>query len=40
MVILIQLVEALHEQHLGDLLDGGERIGDAAGPEFVPELVD
>jgi hypothetical protein len=20
--------------------DGGERVGDAAGPEFVPELVD
>lgn len=36
----IQIIEPLHEQQVSDLLDGGERIGDAAGPESVPELVD
>ena len=41
-LLLIQrLVEPLHEQQIGDLLDGGERIRlDATTPEFVPELVD
>jgi hypothetical protein len=37
---LVQLVEPLHEQQIGDLLDGGEWVADAAAPEFVPELVD
>ena len=37
---LVQLVQPLHEQQVGDLLDGGERVADAAAPEFVPELVD
>ncbi len=40
LLFLVQLVETLHEQQIGDLLDGGERVGDAAGPELVPELVD
>jgi len=40
LLLLVQLVEPFHEQQVGDLLNGGERIGDAAGPEFVPELVD
>ncbi|SST08196.1 Uncharacterised protein [Acinetobacter baumannii] len=35
----------LHVEHAGkhqvaDLLDYGQRVGDAAGPEFFPELVD
>jgi len=40
LTLLIQLIEPLHEQQIGDLLDGGERIADATTPEFVPELVD
>jgi hypothetical protein len=40
LLFLVQLVEPLHEQQVGDLLDGGKRVGDAAAPEFVPELVD
>ena len=34
------LVEPAHEQQVGDLLDHLERIGDAARPEGVPDLVD
>ena len=33
-------VEQAREHQEGDLLDDGERIGDAAGPEIGPELVD
>jgi transposase len=40
LLFLIQLVEPLHEQQIGDLLDSGERVGDSTGPELVPELVD
>ena len=35
----VQVVEALEEQQIGDLLDDFERIGDAAGPEGIPEGV-
>ena len=31
-----QLIETLHEQEVSDLLDGGERVTDAARPEFLP----
>ena len=34
------LVEAAHEQQVGDLLDHLERIGDAARPEGIPHIVD
>jgi hypothetical protein len=33
-------LQPFHEQQVGDLLDGGERVADATTPEFVPELVD
>ena len=36
----IEFIELLHEQQVGDLLNCGERIGDATGPEAVPEFVD
>jgi len=35
----VQVVETLEEQQAGDLLDDFERVGDAAGPEGVPEGV-
>src|SRR6266545_313199 len=38
--LFIQRVEPPHEQQVADLLDGGQRVGDAARPEAVPELVD
>src|SRR5438128_318155 len=38
--ILLALVEALQEQEERELFDGVERIGQAAGPEFVPEGID
>ena len=36
----VQVVEALDEQQVGDLLDDLERVGDAAGPEGVPDAID
>ena len=36
----LQVVEAADEQQVGDLLDDLERVGDAAGPEGVPDAVD
>ena len=40
LLLQIEIIQTLHEQEVGNLLDGGERIGDAAAPELVPELVD
>jgi len=39
LLFLVDLVEPLHEEQIGDLLNGCERIGDAASPELVPELI-
>jgi len=36
----LQVVQALDEQQVGDLLDDLERVGDATGPEGVPDAVD
>ncbi len=36
----VQVVEPAQEEQVGDLLDDFERVGDAAGPEGVPDLVD
>jgi hypothetical protein len=36
----VQVVEPAQEEQVGDLLDDLERIGDAAGPEGVPDPVD
>ena len=36
----VQVVEPAQEQQVGDLLDDFERVGDAAGPEGVPDAVD
>jgi hypothetical protein len=36
----VELVEALDEEQVGELLDDGEWIGDAAGPQGVPDAVD
>ena len=36
----VQLVQTLDEQQVGELLDDGERIRDAAGPHGVPDSVD
>ena len=33
----VQVVVTLEEQQVGNLLDDFERIGDAAGPERIPE---
>ena len=33
----VQVVEPLDEKQVGDLLDDFERIGDAAGPEGIPD---
>lgn len=36
----LKLVEPLNEQEIRDLFDDGERIGDAARPEGIPDFVD
>jgi hypothetical protein len=36
----VQVVQAADEQQVGDLLDHLQRVGDAAGPEGIPDLVD
>lgn len=36
----LDVIETAHEQKVGDLLDHLERIGDAAGPEGIPDLID
>jgi len=36
----VEVVEALDEQQVGNLLDDLERVGDAAGPERIPDAVD
>jgi hypothetical protein len=36
----LQIVKATEEQQVGDLLDDLERIGNAAGPEGIPDAVD
>ena len=36
----LQVVEAAKEEQVGDLLDDLKRIGDAAGPEGVPDAID
>ena len=36
----VQVVQAAQEEQVGDLLDHLQRVGDAAGPEGVPDLVD
>jgi hypothetical protein len=36
----LEVVEAAEEEEVGDLLDDFERVGDAAGPEGVPDAVD
>jgi hypothetical protein len=38
--VLLTLVEAFEEEQERKLLDGIERIGESAGPEFVPESLD
>jgi len=39
-LFLIQIIHPFHKQEVGNLLNGREGVGDTAGPEFVPELVD
>jgi hypothetical protein len=36
----VQVVQTAQEEQVGDLLDDLERVGDAAGPERVPDAVD
>ena len=36
----MQVVEPLDEEQVGDLLDHFQRVGDAAGPEGIPDVVD
>ena len=36
----LQVVEPADEEQVGDLLDHLQRVGDAAGPEGIPDLVD
>ena len=36
----LEVIEPAQEQQVGDLLDDFERVGDAAGPEGVPDAVD
>ena len=35
----VQLIKTLHEEQVGDLFNGGQRVVDAAAPEFLPKLV-
>ena len=35
----LNLVQALEEEQIGDLFDDFDRVGDAAGPEGVPDAV-
>ena len=37
---VVHILQTLEEDEVGHLLDGGDRIGDAAGPEAVPKSVD
>lgn len=37
---LLLFVETADEQEVGDLLDHFERVGDATGPESIPNLID
>ncbi|GCD51391.1 hypothetical protein NBRC3188_0088 [Acetobacter pasteurianus NBRC 3188] len=36
----LEVVEPLDEHEEGELFDHGKRVGDPAGPERVPDLVD
>ena len=36
----LQLVKPLDEKQIGDLLDDFQRIGNPAGPEGIPDLID
>lgn len=36
----VEVVQAAQEEQVGDLLDDFDRVGDAARPEGVPDLVD
>jgi hypothetical protein len=36
----VQVVQAPQEEQVGDLLDDLQRVGDAAGPEGIPDSVD
>jgi hypothetical protein len=38
--LVIEVFEPLQKNKIGDLLDGGEGISDAAGPKLVPEFLD
>ncbi len=35
----VEFIQPLDEEQVGELLDDGERIGDAAGPQGVPDAV-
>jgi hypothetical protein len=35
----VQIVQALEKKQVGDLLDDFEGVGDAAGPESIPDAV-
>jgi hypothetical protein len=37
--LLIERVQPPHEEQIADLFDRGQRIGNATGPEFVPQGV-
>ena len=36
----MRLIKPAHEQEIGDLFDNFERIGDPAGPEGIPDIID
>jgi hypothetical protein len=39
LVVVVPLFDPLHENQVDDLFDGGERVGDAAGPKTIPQLL-
>lgn len=37
---IVNILQSLEEDEVAHLLNGGERVGDAAGPESIPERID
>ena len=40
LLLILRVVQHLHEEEVGHLLQDGHRVSDAASPEGVPDLID